>query len=201
MLSLLLPIPLLLPAAVHGAPIYIQVGLVQYLLTPALSVLFQTLASNVISKHASSSPSWFARPIKATYLIVGAASALTHLGVVSYTLFWTDATSLSLVNLYLPDHTIVQKGQENILRAGALLFFQWDYIIINLTVVCHGIYLIQQRSPEVQKRGQSINRLALTMVALTTVLGPGAGLAFVLWSEDNRVDAVPGNGGQRPYGT
>ncbi|KAL2132713.1 hypothetical protein VTI74DRAFT_3451 [Chaetomium olivicolor] len=143
--SLLLPVPLLLPAALHATPPDIQVGLVQYFLTPALLVLFQTLACTALFLYASSSPSWIAQPVKAAYLLVGSASALIHLGIVSYVL-WTDATSLSLVSLYLPDPTIVQAGEENILTAGALLFFQWDFIIISLTVMCHGIYLFLQRS-------------------------------------------------------
>ncbi|KAL2171720.1 hypothetical protein VTG60DRAFT_1717 [Thermothelomyces hinnuleus] len=43
--SWLLPVPLLLPAALHAGPSSIQIGLVQYFLTPALLVLFQTLVT------------------------------------------------------------------------------------------------------------------------------------------------------------
>jgi hypothetical protein len=198
---LLLPVPLLVPAALHAAPPYIQLGLVLYFLTPAIFVLFHNVTSNAISKYDCPSPGWFAQPVKATYLLVGSASALTHLGIVSYVHFWTDARDLTLVSLYLPNHTIVQKAKEDILTAGALLFSQWDFIIINLTVLCHGIYLLRQRSPGVQKRRQSVGRIVFTMAILTAVLGPGAGLAFVLWSEEDRVDVDPGNGGQRSDGT
>lgn len=192
----------------NATPSTIQVGLVQYFLTPALLVLFQYLARTTLFSHASLMPRSIAQPVKAAYLLVGSASALIHLGIVSYVLFWGNAGDLSLPSLYLPDCTIVQPGRDNALTAGALLFFQWDFIIIGLTVVCHCIFLFWQGSAEVaQRHGLSSGGIPLsvtTVVLLTLVFGPGAGLAFELWSRedaDHRVDAGSSSGGSRPYGT
>lgn len=204
-LSLLVPVPLLLPAAMGATPTQIQIGLVLYLTTPACCVLFQILASVAMSKYAATSSSgWFAtKPVMVAYLIVGTASALTHLAVVSDVLFWTRSPNLTLTRLYLPDHTTVQQGQDNVLKAGALLFFQWDYIIINLTSLCHGYFLLQRKAFEIQRPGDGVGGLFLIMVCLTAVFGPGAGLVFaLLWHEDEG-EVILNNlsRSQRSYGT
>jgi len=207
--SLLLPVPLLLPAALRATPTQIQVGLVGYFLTPALLVLFQTLASTALSSR-SLLQLLVDQPVKAAYMLVGSASVLTHVGILFYVLFLADTASLSLVSLYVPNPKTVQAGKHDVLTTGALLFFQWDFIIICLTVICHSIYLLRWKAPEVLNAfGKNIVRQGLTLAALTVVVGPGAVLAFILWSEENaeqQVNPVPGNSGtpllrEHSYGT
>ena len=176
--SLLLPIPLLVPALVHASPFQIQNGLVMYFLTPAIFISFHTLASTAISRVSFRG---FAQPVKTTYWIVGISSALGHLGIVLYA-FLSSEPSISISSLYLPDHRAVQRGQADILTAGALLFFQWDLIIINLVVLLHGMDILEPKSLS--------QRSVLIFASITAVFGPGSGLALALWRQEDRLEAA-----------
>ncbi|KAL2831375.1 hypothetical protein BDW59DRAFT_157804 [Aspergillus cavernicola] len=195
--TLLLPIPLLAPGLSNADPLYIQYGCMFYLLTPAIGVIFQSLASIFISKTASPSK-WFTRPVKTAYLITGTASALTHLGVLSCVLF-SETSDLAIISMYLPNHNIVEREKDNILTTGALLFFQWDYIITNLVVIAHGAYLLHHATSYTHGHTYRFQRLLVELVALVIVLGPGAGLAFVLVGEEDRAEIRLMARGGRPY--
>ncbi|KAJ5736903.1 uncharacterized protein N7483_002028 [Penicillium malachiteum] len=73
--------------------------------------------------------------------------------------------------MYFPNHSLVER---------AFLFFQWDYIIINLVIITHGAYIFQYASGVRARSADSFQRYMMKVVALVVILGPGAGLAFVM---------------------
>jgi hypothetical protein len=117
------------------------------------------------------------------YLIAGLASTVLHLGVIAYVLFAPSEAGLSLGSLYYPDNKPVQRGSDNILTAGALLFFQWDYIVLNLTVVSHGVFILGQHHPIGPRHP------FFRLLAISVLLGPGAALAYSLWCEETRLES------------
>lgn len=179
--SLTLPIPLLAPALVGASAAQIQGGFVIYLLTPALLIAFQAGGWRVIRslnrkvQLELNESLLISREITSTYLIVGVASAIIHLGVLAFALFSGDP-STTISALYCPDLANV-RSDTHILTTGALLFFQWDFIIVVFTVVAHFIF----SSGCLTGCGVVIAMaLTCTLLAFGFILGPGALLAYTM---------------------
>lgn len=126
----------------------------------------------------------FDYPVKSVYWILGTVSSLTHLGVVSYALF-SKESDLTFLDLYLPNHTAVQRGASDILTAGALLFLQWDFLIIVGTVVCYGLGILHHL------QGYISFKSLICLLGVVLILGPGAGLASILLWAESRHDRGP----------
>ncbi|KAG8164271.1 hypothetical protein KVR01_006189 [Diaporthe batatas] len=175
--SLLLPIPLLMPAISGATPFQIQNGLVIYFFTPILFAMFHTAAGFASSRMSVSTFPGFVQPVRTAYEVVGVASAVIHFGILAYALSSTEP-GVSLTGLYYPDSSTVQRAGSSILRAGGLLFSQWDVLITTLATLLLAVSR-QQSDP-----GSRIS--AWTLTGITAALGPGAALAYALWNEEDR---------------
>ncbi|KAI2617407.1 hypothetical protein GGR54DRAFT_641058 [Hypoxylon sp. NC1633] len=204
--SFVLALPLMLPALVNASVSQIQNGVVIFFLTPPAYVLFQRLAKTVISKTQFQG---FRRPSKTAYWIVGAVSALVHVGIAVYALSSTSP-DVSLSRIYIPHPGAVQRGASSIVTEGALLFIQFDYVIINVVVLILGTYILQFEPALIAKSAGGNDRFGAPMLAflsISAVFGAGAGLAFVLYCKEqwlhspdaerkrDKGDSLPDNNG------
>ena len=186
--SLLLPLPLMLPALAGASAFQIQNGVVLFFLTPPLFVGFQALISAIVSKISYKGR---VKPVRIAYFIVGIASTLVHLGIALYAIL--PASNVSFGRIYFPHYNIVQRGQSNIMTEGALLFIQYDYVIINIVVLILGTYILRSEpvflamSPNEKVRASGS---VLALVGITAIFGAGTGLAFVLDCKERRLDSI-----------
>jgi hypothetical protein len=186
MFSLLLPIPLLLPPLLGASPTQIQAGFVIYLLTPALLVGFQAGAWMLIetlttstseerdSNEEQDSKTSSTRRIAASYSIVGAASAFMHIGILVFSLV-SNNSSVTITSLYYPASTTARIEGVDILTRGALIFFQWDFIIIILTVVTNYVFISGCLTDDGPVTAVVVTS---TLIVIGFVTGPGALLAY-----------------------
>lgn len=120
-----------------------------------------------------------ARPVTVAYGVVGAVSALAHIVVA----IWARLTEgVSWSRVYCPNHAAVQAGPLH-MTEGAMLFMQYDHVVIYLCVLGLGVYLLEVEKLFTLKHSTDARRVKgrmLTLVVLTVVAGPGAGLAWLL---------------------
>lgn len=182
--SLLLALPLMLPALVNATPFRIQQGVVIFFLTPPAFVAFHRLARAAVSKTRYRGNMV---PSKVAYLIVGTVSALVHIGIAVYAVL-SPAPDVSLSRIYIPHYNAVQRGQLDIVTEGAMIFIQSDYLIINIVVLLLGTYILRFEPALVVKSTRTYKRvdnLLLSFFVITTTFGAGAGLAFVLYCKEH----------------
>ncbi|KAF2966189.1 hypothetical protein GQX73_g7378 [Xylaria multiplex] len=173
--SLLLALPLMVPALLGASPFQIQKGVITFfLLTPCFSA-FQNMVREMITWTGYTGTT---RPVRLAYSIVGGISALIHVCTILYVTIYAE-DSLSLSRVYVPHPSNIQLGQPDVLTEASLLFIQYDYIIIHIVVVLLGIHAALN--------GITVGgtRSLLTTTTIIGVLGPGAGLAFVLDSMEH----------------
>ncbi|KAI1780607.1 hypothetical protein F4818DRAFT_11836 [Hypoxylon cercidicola] len=183
--SVLLALPLMLPALVNASPFQIQNGVVIFFLTPPAFVVFHRLAKAVVAKGST-------KPSKVAYWIVGSVSALVHVGIAVYAMF-SPASDVSLSRIYIPHYNAVQRGHSDIVTEGALLFIQFDYVIINIVVLILGTYILRFEPALIVKSISGKDRAGsplFAFLAITAIFGAGAGLAFVLYCKEHWLDSA-----------
>jgi hypothetical protein len=195
--SLLLPLPLMLPGLIRASPSLVQLGVVFFYLTPPMLVAFQDIAAGVISRYHYRGAT---TPIRASYVIVGAVSGLVHVGILLYAAT-SSQPNMSIGRVYFPDYAAVQRGDPEITSEGTALFIKYDLMIIHIVVLTLGAYIFGKESQFLAKTETerihatgSIWRLALIVAAF----GPGAGLAFVLYSKETHIDRLYGHSRSSP---
>lgn len=110
-----------------------------------------------------------------SYYIVGISSAIFHWAVVLFTL---QSPELSLLTLYIPNPSLVQRGSPTQIAESAHHFIQYGYLFFNISVIILGKYastlnkVVDGRTPG--------NNPFLTLVTVTAIGGPGAGMAWIL---------------------
>jgi hypothetical protein len=170
----LISIPLIIPTVFGATPFQIQAGMVLWLLGPPSLSLFQDAISSLISAAGYRGVQ---SPTIVAYWIVGGISALCHIGVVLTPYFFPAVT---LSRIYWPNHSAVQPGPYY-LAEGAMLFIQYDYIIINLCVLAVGFYKFNFDSA-------AATNPRLVFTAVTAVFGPGAGMAWLLCDKERELE-------------
>lgn len=179
MWSVILAFPLFIPALVTTSPFWVQQGVVAFFFAiPAFSA-FQAIARVTIAKTRYNG---VARPIRLAYSIAGGISALIHVGIILYATK-SGNPSLSVSRVFVPHPSNVKIDQPHVLTEASLLFIQYDHIIIYTVVALLGFYAAYY-GPTRKEVGGLKSLLALT--AITGILGPGAGLAVVLCSLEER---------------
>ena len=176
-------LPLMIPAFIPDAsPFLVQQGVVVFFfLFPTFSS-FQRLARFTISTLGIRGPK---SPIKRVYAILGLVSALVHTGIMLYTILSPDA-DLSIWRVYFPNYNAIQRGQPNIMTEAALFFIQNDYVIINIVVLLLGLHVFSLEPISSTRRA---TRSLAILVGVMALFGAGAGLAYVLYSKEDRQDA------------
>jgi hypothetical protein len=158
--------------------------MVLWLLGPPSLSLFQDAVSSLITATGYRGVQ---NPTTVTYWVVGGISAICHVGVVLSPYFYPAVT---LSRIYWPNHSAVQPGQYY-LAEGAMLFIQYDYIIINLCVLAVGFYKFNFDSVAAAKpSSQALPAVdpRLVFTAVTAVLGPGAGMAWLLCDKEEELE-------------
>lgn len=188
LLNMALPLFLLLPTMLGATPFQISDGVVVWFLSPILGGLFQDLVGLLISRGGS-----FYRgiksPVTVAYGIVGTISALVHLAVAAYIF---SSPSLSWSSIYWPNRDAVQHG-PTIIADAALLFIQYGYLSVNLSIFALGVYAFGfDKAITMQSRTDRLHasRPLFTMAALMAVGGPGAGLAWLLCKRECDANAA-----------
>ncbi|KAI6086553.1 hypothetical protein F4821DRAFT_125767 [Hypoxylon rubiginosum] len=187
--SVLLALPLMLPAVVNASPFQIQNGVVIFFLTPPAFVFFHRLTKAIVTKTQFKASR---KPAKIAYWIVGSVSALVHVGIAVYAMF-SPAEDVSLSRIYIPHYNAVQRGHSDIVTEGALLFIQFDYVIINIVVLILGTYILCFEPALIVKPVSGKDRAGsplLAFLAITGIFGAGAGLAFVLYCKEHWLDSA-----------
>jgi hypothetical protein len=179
----ILPILMFLPAWTSLPPTQAQLIVATWFLTPLFFPGFQMLASRALSKLSYKGIS---KPTTVAYAITGFVSAILHIGLVFSVIFSADP-DVSLGRVYIPRFSAVQWGQTNTLVEGAHLFIQLDFWMTILLVLILGIYMI--REPIVGQKARS-NQSVWTLVAVTGICGPGAGMAYASYLKETRVESA-----------
>lgn len=179
----------MLPAVVNASPFQIQNGVVIFFLTPPAFVFFHRLTKAIVTKTQFKASR---KPAKIAYWIVGSVSALVHVGIAVYAMF-SPAEDVSLSRIYIPHYNAVQRGHSDIVTEGALLFIQFDYVIINIVVLILGTYILCFEPALIVKPVSGKDRAGsplLAFLAITGIFGAGAGLAFVLYCKEHWLDSA-----------
>lgn len=176
---LLLQASATLPARLGASPSGIQNGIVLYLAGAFVFTGFQALAS----RGMAHSPV-FHQPVKAAFRITGTISAVVHVGIVLYGSMpsLNLNPSLSLARIYLPRPPgVLEQAQASRmpLTEAVHLFLQYDYIIVAVTVLVLGAHIMRNKTPDSKQHLHgSSSGSEWTLVVLTAIFGPGAGLAY-----------------------
>ncbi|KAL7942032.1 hypothetical protein V8C42DRAFT_333412 [Trichoderma barbatum] len=185
--SIVISLPLLLPAAFGAGPFDIQDGVVVWFFGPFLLGPFQDLISVLFSGENYKG---IHKPVILAYWIVGLFSAVAHVGVAvwAYT-----APELSWYRIYWPNHAAVIADSPTYMTEGAMLFMQYDHVLIYLCVIGMGLYMLSPQkavtAPFLGERVRAGWPMA-KLTAITAVAGPGAGLAWLMCHREGELDAA-----------
>lgn len=176
--TILLSVPLLLPGVVGTNPFTVQNLMVLWFFLPLALGPFQDLVASFFAADARKTST--ASPVITAYWVAGAFSAAVHICVVVWA--WL-APGLSVSRVYWPDHALVQPGEVHALLEGAMLFMQYDLVVISLCVAALGAYMLgfERVLAAPSAEGKFREGLPLlTIVGVTLVGGPGAGIAWLM---------------------
>ncbi|PNY24614.1 Uncharacterized protein TCAP_05461 [Tolypocladium capitatum] len=186
--TLLLWLPLLLPGVVGVAPFQVQKLIVVWYSLPLTLGPVQDLISRAFaSTHHSSKDT--ANPVIISYWVVGSFSAVIHISSV----IWASlAPGLSWSSIYWPNHGAVQSNAK-MLTEGAMLFLQYDYVVIYFCVLTLGVYMLGfDKIIAAHSAGEKLRagRPLLLLSVVTTVGGPGAGVAWLMCIKEREIEAA-----------
>lgn len=184
--SVLLEAPLLLPAWMGWSSADIQKGVVLFFCGPPIFSGFQALVSRLVALSGDQRSTTTATPgIRAAYFITGLVTGLAHLGSIAFAVC-SSQPGLSLSRVYFPHKDLVQTGGPNILTEAAFLFLQYDYIVINVTVLALGTHLLRTEPGNAHQAVARKSGSLMTFCTITAILGPGASMAYAMSSEESR---------------
>jgi hypothetical protein len=177
----------LLPSFLGASPFQVQDGVVLWFFAPLTLGIFQDLVGFLVSK---TSYGGFKNPIRVAYSIVGVFSAVVHIGVAVSPYFCGPEVTWS--RIYWPNHSAPQPGTPLFMTEGAMLFMQYDHVVIYLCVLALGVYMLDLDKIMSASSLSGKTRAAFPILVLTTttvVAGPGAGLAWLLCQKEERLRA------------
>ncbi|KAK8062455.1 hypothetical protein PG997_014552 [Apiospora hydei] len=183
--SILISLPIILPSVLGASPVQVQFGVVVWFFAPLTLGPFQDLCSFLGS---STGYVGVGHPIKAAYSIVGGFSAMVHISVALAPYLCGPEVTWS--RIYWPNHRAPQPDHRSFMTEGAMLFMQYDHIVIYLCVLALGVYILRFNHATVSKprsRKTMVGYPMLTLVAITAIAGPGSALAWLLSRERETV--------------
>ncbi|KAK8029898.1 hypothetical protein PG993_011189 [Apiospora rasikravindrae] len=184
--SILISLPIVLPSALGAVPVGVQFGVVVWFFAPLTLGPFQDLCSLLVSNTGYSGSD---NPIKVAYGIVGGFSAIVHISVALAPYLCGPETTWS--RIYWPNHSAAQPDHRSFMTEGAMLFMQYDHIVIYLCVLALGAYILgfsHVADGKPQGRKTMGGYPLLTLVAITAIAGPGSALAWLLSREEETVE-------------
>jgi hypothetical protein len=118
-----------------------------------------------------------------SYVFSGFLAAAAHVYTLCVTLFSNDA-SVAFGRVFIPHPSQVVSGSVTNVHDGALLFLQYDWIVINLSCALWAYLIMNPTQHSSNSRGNVTQ--AIVIILLTLIVGPGATVCGALWlSEDN----------------
>ncbi|EED18129.1 conserved hypothetical protein [Talaromyces stipitatus ATCC 10500] len=153
--------------------------------------------------------------IQAAQLFFAIYSALVHLLCVSISFFSSDP-SVTILRVFIPNPIGVNRESPQRLTQAAILFLQYDWLVICLTAVLYSYLLLEPEilSTSKQARWKSTKSLLVRLltflpisnslssiiglVAFTILLGPSTVVSLALWQCEGRL--FPGPGVVEPEG-
>ncbi|EFQ35947.1 hypothetical protein CGRA01v4_07647 [Colletotrichum graminicola] len=188
LLSILLEAPLLLPAWMGWSSTNIQMGVVHFFCGPPIFSGFQALVSQIVAlTHNQRSMASSKSGIRTAYFITGSITGVVHLGSILFILV-SSPPGLSLSRVYFPHSNLIQIGEPNILVEAAFQFLQYDYIIMNATILVLGTHLIRTKPGNLFTTVTRKPGSLVTFYGLTALLGPGASMAYAMSCEEDFSD-------------
>ncbi|KAK3342083.1 hypothetical protein B0T25DRAFT_574392 [Lasiosphaeria hispida] len=178
--GLVLMLPLMAPTVLGAGPEVVQWGVVGFFVTPALFVWFH----RAVVARGKVGGKGRAAPVRLAYGLVGAVGAAVHIGTVCYAV-WGKGGGWERV--YWPRQGALPAG--GVLTEGAMLFIQYDYVLMSLVIGILGFHVLCLEpvgSAESRTRGGQF----LFFVVVSALLGPGAGLAYVMAKKERRLESV-----------
>ncbi|KAK0635861.1 hypothetical protein B0T17DRAFT_503360 [Bombardia bombarda] len=185
LISPILEAPLFYATYTAAGSLASQKGVILFFLGPPLFSLFQTIVASTINALSIKPFGSGSSPIKTAYWITAIISSAAHVATVAWAATSTDP-ALNLGRVYFPHGDAVKADDPNMLTEAAHLFLQWDFVIINATVLILGAHLLGSKSGD--KAASSNKGSVATLVGLTAVFGPGAGLAYALNAEEDELE-------------
>ncbi|KAJ5788016.1 hypothetical protein N7457_003006 [Penicillium paradoxum] len=180
--SIAISLPVFIAPLAGASAFGIQDAIVLWFLLPHTLGIFQDLTSFAIPSIRIGRPT--NSPVKLAYGIVGTASAIIHVGVCFWAVF---NPNLSLSSIYWPNHSSV-KSESFAFTAVAVIFTQYDFPVIYLSLFATGYYIFKSEERKSGTRSQSASLMA-TLVVISAVFGPGAGLAWLLCHKETLQEA------------
>ncbi|KAI1126626.1 hypothetical protein F5Y10DRAFT_244470 [Nemania abortiva] len=174
--AVLTNIPLLLPGVMGASPFVIQLSIVLWFFLPLTTGFFQN-GIGILSRYYH--PRNTNNSIAVSYGIVGSASAIFHVAV---GLWAYNSPQTNWVGIYWPAYSAVRPG-PNIILQGAMLFCQYGHISLRTSVTALAVYTVGRDifAAESSSEAARACRLAVSLIAIMGVFGPGAGAAWFLY--------------------
>ncbi|KAH8195329.1 hypothetical protein TruAng_010497 [Truncatella angustata] len=185
--SIIVSLPVLVPSVLGATPFQVQDGVVMWFFAPLTLGIFQDLFGLLVSK---TSYGGLKDPISVAYSIVGAFSAVVHIGVAVSPYFCGPEVTWS--RIYWPNHNAPLPGSPSFMTEGAMLFMQYDHVVIYLCVFALGAYMLgfdKITSASSLSGKMQAGYPILVLTAMTVITGPGAGLAWLLCQKEKKLRA------------
>ncbi len=158
------------------------------LFTILAQILFATLISLLLPPEKFPSPKdehkESRKIVKINLLISAVFSAATHLYCLGTSILAPSSSLNAFSRIYIPDPASVHANSADTIVEGAILFMQYDNIIISTTcaLLC---YMLLSTHLEISGLAQKVE-LAVGSGAATFVLGPGAVTSLALWWREGK---------------
>ncbi|ORY03477.1 hypothetical protein BCR34DRAFT_605215 [Clohesyomyces aquaticus] len=123
--------------------------------------------------------------IRYSYFLAGLISGGVYLYLLSTTVLSGDP-SVGFARVFVPSPSSVIMGHVEIIRQGALLFLQYDWIIFNLACALW-IFLILDNHQILLGNTKSWLKRSLLVFGSLLLLGPGGTVCGVLWLRETHL--------------
>ena len=166
------------PPLVARKPYDHQIIIGYFQMTPlaltAVQYLLYRLANLSESKERTSDQLW----VRGAFAFAGIASSITHIYAVGGAILSKDIhTSI----YFSVSNAQVTAASVDKIALGAVLFLQWDCVIINVCTVIWGALLVRD------KADVNVAGLTLSLILMSLLLSPGAMMSFVFCWRDSRI--------------
>lgn len=122
--------------------------------------------------------------VRYSYILTGLVSGSVHLYTWISTLVSSDET-LSFSRIFVPIFSSVKPGSAENLHQGALLFLQYDWIVVNIS--CALWICLFKHKGELFPSLEGGALLVPFVLFVTFLLGPGAAVCGALWLREGNL--------------
>ncbi|KAK8102440.1 hypothetical protein PG984_015586 [Apiospora sp. TS-2023a] len=177
LLGVSVPAVFLLSAYTFASEFARQVSIAVFVLSPLLLDALVAIVSypkpNLPGGRRTSSDH-----VRYIYIWAGLASGGAHVYTLARTLL-SQKESVGLATVFMPSPSGVIPGSVNNIHDGALLFLQYDWIVVNITCWAWAYLLIE--SPQVYLGVKGWAARGLLTLLTTLFIGPGATVSCALY--------------------